>query len=156
MTSAEQEYIASRQERYRQAHNTMSLETLDPWVSKDLDYSDHGTSPFPSISILSHTLTNSSGIGVEHITKLQLKELATGFFASTKDYIFTTVSVNGSKEFTAWEWTAKGEVVKEIPGFPFKVGEEFKMMGVTLFLVGWRGYYEDGGVSEVCSLGYEI
>jgi hypothetical protein len=41
--------------------------------------------------------------------------------------------VNGSKGFTAWEWTAKGEVVKEIPGFPFEVGEEFKMMGVTLF-----------------------
>jgi len=45
--------------------------------------------------------------------------------------------VNGSKEFTAWEWTAKGEVVKEIPGFPYKAGEEFKMMGVTLFW--WDG-----------------
>ena len=49
------------------------------------------------------------------------------------------MSVNGSKDFTAWEWTAKGEVVKEITGFPFKVGEEFKMMGVTLF-------WWDGGV----------
>jgi hypothetical protein len=88
-----------------------------------LDYSDYGTYPFPSISILSHTLTNPPCVGVEHITKLQLKELATGFFASTKDYTFTTVSVNGNKEFTAWEWTAKGEVVKEIPGSPFKVGK---------------------------------
>jgi hypothetical protein len=135
MSSSEQEYIADRQERYRQAHNTMNLDTLDPWVSEDLDYSDYGTTPFPST--LSHILTNLSGVGVEHITKLQLKELATGFFASTKDYTFTTVSVNGNKEFTAWEWMANGEVVKEIPGFPYKVGEEFKMMGVTLFW--WEG-----------------
>jgi hypothetical protein len=41
--------------------------------------------------------------------------------------------VNGSKVFTAWEWTAKREVVKEIPGFPFKVGEEFKMMVLRCF-----------------------
>jgi hypothetical protein len=46
MTSSEQEYIADRQERYRQAHNTMNLDTLDPWVSEDLDYSDYGTFPF--------------------------------------------------------------------------------------------------------------
>jgi hypothetical protein len=52
MSSSEQEYIAGRQERYRQAHNTMNLDTLDPWVSEGLDYSDYGTSPFPSILII--------------------------------------------------------------------------------------------------------
>jgi hypothetical protein len=41
--------------------------------------------------------------------------------------------VNRCKEFTAWEWAAKGEVVKEIPGFPFKVGEGFKMMVLRCF-----------------------
>lgn len=39
-----------------------------------------------------------------------------------------------------WQ-TARGIVSKEIPGFPMKVGEEFKMMGCSLFW--WVGTGED-------------
>ena len=51
--------------------------------------------------------------------------------------VFTTVSLNGSKEFTAWEWTAKGVVGKEIEGVPYKVGEGFEAVGASLFW--WQG-----------------
>lgn len=51
--------------------------------------------------------------------------------------VFTTVSLNGSKEFTAWEWTARGVVKKEMEGVPYKVGEGFEAVGVSL--VWWQG-----------------
>jgi hypothetical protein len=47
--------------------------------------------------------------------------------------IFETVSLNGTKEFTAWEWTAKGRMLKELPGVPYKVGQEFEAVGCSLF-----------------------
>ena len=61
-----------------------------------------------------------------------MKDLAVSVFASVTSMEFTTISVNGTKEFSAWEWTAKGTIAKEIPGVPYKLGEEFKMMGATL------------------------
>jgi len=47
--------------------------------------------------------------------------------------MFSTVSLNGDKEFTAWEWTAKGTILKEMPGVPYKVGQEFEALGCSLF-----------------------
>jgi hypothetical protein len=47
--------------------------------------------------------------------------------------VFSTVSLNGDKEFTAWEWTAKGTILKEMPGVPYKVGQEFGALGCSLF-----------------------
>ncbi|KAF8863242.1 hypothetical protein BDZ45DRAFT_670541 [Acephala macrosclerotiorum] len=115
MAAAEERtFIEKRQENYRQAHNSLSVPTLLSWMSEDIDYSDHG-------------------IGVAHITKSGVHGLATAVFSSVKNMIFTTVSVNGDKGFTAWEWTAKGTLLKEIPGVPYKVGDEFESLGVSLF-----------------------
>ena len=49
---------------------------------------------------------NESGLGVTGLTKEGVKGLATGVFSSCKELVFTTVSVNGSLEFTAWEWVS--------------------------------------------------
>ena len=51
-------------------------------------------------------LTNESGLGVTGLTKEGVKGLATSVFSSCKELVFTTVSVNGSLEFTAWEWVS--------------------------------------------------
>jgi hypothetical protein len=61
-----------------------------------------------------------------------MQALAVNVFGSVTGMEFSTVSVNGTKEFSAWEWTAKGNIAKEMSGVPYKVGEEFKMMGCTL------------------------
>lgn len=47
--------------------------------------------------------------------------------------VFETVSVNGTEEFTAWEWTAKGTIEKEIAGVPYVVGQQFEARGCSLF-----------------------
>jgi hypothetical protein len=56
--------------------------------------------------------------------------------------IFSTVSVNGTKEFTAWEWTAKGKMLKELPNVPYKVGQEFDVRGCSLFWWDVQSGYE--------------
>ncbi|CZR62409.1 uncharacterized protein PAC_12306 [Phialocephala subalpina] len=122
-TTEERTFIEMRQEGYRQAHNSLDVSTLLSWMSQDIDYSDHG-------------------IGVVHISKSGLHDLATAVFSSVKDMVFTTVSLNGTKSFTAWEWIAKGTLLKEIPGIPLKVGDEFESMGCSLF------WWKEGGGEE--------
>jgi hypothetical protein len=46
---------------------------------------------------------------------------------------FETVSVSGTREFTAWEWTAKGKMLKELPNVPYKSGQDFEARGCSLF-----------------------
>jgi hypothetical protein len=45
-----------------------------------------------------------AGLGVTGLNKEAVRGLATSVFSSCKELVFTTVSVNGSLEFTAWEW----------------------------------------------------
>jgi hypothetical protein len=45
-----------------------------------------------------------TGLGVTGLNKEAVKGLATSVFSSCKELVFTTVSVNGNLEFTAWEW----------------------------------------------------
>jgi len=127
MTS-ESDLIAARQERYRQAHNTLEVPALLAWMSDKIDYSDNG-------------------IGVAHLNKTQVEELAISIFASVKDMIFTTVSLNGDKRFTTWEWTAKGVITKEVPGVDKKVGEEFDSVGVSLFW--WAGEGDEDKIDKL-------
>jgi len=70
---------------------------------------------------------------VAHITGAELRALAESVFSSVSAMVFETVSLNGTKEFTAWEWTAKGKISKEIPGVPYVVGQEFEARGCSLF-----------------------
>lgn len=67
--------------------------------------------------------------------------------------IFTTLSLSGTESFTAWEWTAKGTLLKEIPGAPFKVGDEFESLGCSLFWwvegSGKEGEYEVGIIGKM-------
>ncbi|KAG0649244.1 hypothetical protein D0Z07_4512 [Hyphodiscus hymeniophilus] len=86
-------------------------------------------------------LTSAIATGVKNLSKEALTELAKTVFGSVKESVFTTVSVNGTKDFTAWEWTAVGVVSREIPGFPLKVGDSFKMVGCSLFW--WVGTGDD-------------
>ncbi len=98
-------------------------------MSEDIDYSDHG-------------------INVAHVPKPVLHALATTIFGSVNDMVFTTVSLNGNKDFTAWEWTSKGKIIKEIEGVPYKVGDEFEMMGCSLFW--WKdGEEEEGSIVKM-------
>jgi len=43
MSSPDQTFIEARQERYRNAHNSLDVDTLLAWFSEGIYYSDHGT-----------------------------------------------------------------------------------------------------------------
>lgn len=62
-----------------------------------------------------------------------MRALAEAVFSSVLQMTFETLSVNGTKEFTAWEWTAKGTMSKELPNVPYKAGQTFQTRGVSLF-----------------------
>lgn len=129
---SDSDFIAARQERWRVAHNSLDADKLMSLMTDDCDYSDHGHYPFPiSPSLSSHLMF--AGLGVAHIDGASLRALAESVFSSVSQLGFETVSVNGTKEFTAWEWTAKGTVKKEIPGVPYAVGQEFEARGCSLF-----------------------
>lgn len=66
-----------------------------------------------------------------------MRALAEAVFSSVTQMEFETVSVNGTKEFTAWEWTAKGTMLKELPNVPYKPGQDFEARGASLFW--WEG-----------------
>jgi hypothetical protein len=72
-------------------------------------------------------------LGVAHIDGASLRALAESVSSSVSQMGFETVSVNGTREFTVWEWTAKGTVKKEIPGVPYVVEQEFEARGCSLF-----------------------
>jgi hypothetical protein len=129
---SDSDFIAARQERWRVAHNSLDADKLMSLMTDDCDYSDHGHYPFPiSPSLSLHLMF--AGLGVAHIDGASLRALAESVFSSVSQLGFETVSVNGTKEFTAWEWTAKGTVKKEIPGVPYAVGQEFEARGCSLF-----------------------
>jgi len=132
---ADSEFIAARQERWRVAHNSLDANKLMALMTDDCDYSDHGLQPL-SLPEPYHYLTRA-GIGVTHIDSAGLRALAEKVFSSVSQMGFETVSVTGTKEFTAWEWTAKGKVVKELPNAPLEVGQEFEAKGCSLFW--WEG-----------------
>jgi hypothetical protein len=58
------------------------------------------------IGFLPFGLIRNIGIGVEHINKEAVAELARSVFGSFSSLVFTTVSVNGTRNFTAWEWVS--------------------------------------------------
>ena len=49
---------------------------------------------------------NASGLGVTGLNKEAFTALAASIWASCKELVFTTVSVNGTLDFTAWEWVS--------------------------------------------------
>ena len=117
---SDSDFIAARQERWRvahNAHNALDADKLMTLMTDDCDYSDHDHYPLPiSPSLSPHLMF--AGLDVAHIDGPSLRALAESVFSSVSQMVFETVSVNGTKEFTAWEWTAKGTVKKEIPGVP--------------------------------------
>jgi hypothetical protein len=114
---SDSDFIAARQERWRVAHNSLDVDKLMTLMTDDCDYSDHGHYPFYTSPSLSPHLV-LAGLGKAHIDGASLRALAESVFSSVSQMGFGTVSVNGTREFTAWEWTAKGTVKKEIPGVP--------------------------------------
>jgi hypothetical protein len=133
---SDSEFIAARQERWRVAHNFLDPDKLMALMTEDCDYSDHGV--YHNFQLTSRKLSNETpGLGVVHINGTELRALADAVFSSVSEMIFETVSLNGTKEFTAWEWTAKGRMLKELPGVPYKVGQEFEAVGCSLFW--WDG-----------------
>jgi len=57
---------------------------------------------------------------------------------------YTTVSVSGTKTFTAWEWTCQATIATKIPSIPAEVGEVVKMSGCSLFWWDMSAAGDDG------------
>lgn len=78
-------------------------------------------------------------------------------FLSISPFLTIHVSIGGCRltEFgvVAWEWTAKGEITKDIPGVPFQIGETFDSVGCSLFW--WKegtGSGENGGEGGIARM----
>lgn len=105
--------IEERQERYRVGHNSLDVERFTELFTDDVDYSDHGmglslvfyVGKRSQISVFKQaSKLTRLGIGVTGLNKEAAKALATSVFGSCEELEFTTVSVNGTDDFSAWEW----------------------------------------------------
>ncbi|PMD16733.1 hypothetical protein NA56DRAFT_649300 [Hyaloscypha hepaticicola] len=86
-------HITARQEKYRQAINSCSIDEAMSFFSEDVHFSDFS-------------------IGQVNLTKPQLHAYITNMIESCDN--MTTVSINGDTSCTSWEWNITFNYVKKM------------------------------------------